>query len=215
MQHTLLIRRPFKYEFKRATLAIIFINVVIFALRIISPEIYKYLYYFCCMCPGLVEQEHYYWQFFTYMYMHLDLTHLLCNMLGLLCFGLQLERAIGTKEFVLFYHLCGIIGGLFSFLIYRLTGQMNTFLLGASGAIYAVLFGFAVCFPRSVICIWGLIPVPAPVLVLLYAIIEVGSQLLGRDASVAHMTHLFGFIAAWLYFVVRMGVHPLKVWKNK
>ena len=85
--------------------------------------------------------------------------------------------------------------------------------MGASGAIYSVLFFFFFFFPRSIIFIWGLIPVPAPVLVLIYALIEIGSQFLG-SSNVAHMTHLFGFLAAWLYFVIRMGIHPIKIWKD-
>ena len=34
-----------------------------------------------------------------------------------------------------------------------------------------------------------------------------------RD-GVAHSVHLAGFAFAWLYFVVRFGINPLKVWKN-
>ena len=74
-------------------------------------------------------------------------------MLGLLFFGLALEKAIGSKEFVLFYLVCGALSGFFSFLVYRFTGQYRVFLLGASGAIYSVLFAYAVFFPRSVIFI--------------------------------------------------------------
>ena len=69
-------------------------------------------------------------------------------------------------------------------------------------------------FPRSVIYIWGLIPVPSPLLVIIYAVVELGSQIIGAGGNVSHMTHLFGFLAAWLYFVIRMGIHPLKIWKD-
>ena len=68
-------------------------------------------------------------------------------------------------------------------------------------------------FPRSIIFIWGIIPVPAPIMVLGYAVIEFVSQFVG-SSNVAHMTHLAGFGFAWLYFVVRMGVHPVRVWKD-
>lgn len=134
-------------------------------------------------------------------------------MLGLLVFGLPLEKAIGSKEFCLFYMVTGALSGVFSYLVYKFTGYYNIVLLGASGAVYAVLFAYAVFFPRSIIYIWGFIPVPAPVMVLIYAIIELGSQFF-TTSNVAHMTHLFGFLAAWLYFVIRMRIHPLKIWKN-
>ena len=64
------------------------------------------------------------------------------------------------------------------------------------------------------ISIWGIIPVPAPLLVVIYAVIEVGSQFLGRNTGVAHLTHLTGFALAWIYLVVRMGLHPIKIWKD-
>lgn len=214
MKNKLLIRRPFPYVYKRATLGIIAINFLIFAIQFVSSELFKYVYFFGAMCPLNILKNHYYWQFFTYMFVHYDTSHIVFNMLGLLCFGLQLERAIGTREFVLFYLLCGTISGVLSYVVYYYTGQYNVFLLGASGAIYAVLFAYAVFFPRSVIFIWGVIPVPAPVLVLLYTLIEIGSQFLGRKPDVAHFTHLFGFLAALLYIIIRMGINPFKVWKK-
>ena len=144
---------------------------------------------------------------------HQNISHLFFNMVGLLIFGLSLERAIGSKEFLLFYLITGTLSGVFSFLVFKFTGQYRVFLIGASGAIYAVLFAYAVFFPRSIIYIWGIIPLPAPLMVVLYAIIELGSQFFSSD-NVAHLTHLFGFLSAWLYFVIRMGIHPVKVWKN-
>ena len=103
------------------------------------------------------------WQFFTYMFVHQGVSHIIFNMLALLFFGFSVEKAIGSKEFVLFYVVCGAIGGLLSFAVYYFTGSYNYFLMGASGSIYAVLFAYAVCFPRSVIYIWGIIPVPSPI----------------------------------------------------
>ena len=166
------------------------------------------------MSPKAVEHYHMYWQFISYMFMHGSFQHVFFNMLALLVFGFRLEKAIGSREFLLFYLLCGALSGFFSFLVYKYTGQMSVRLLGASGAVYAILFAYAVFFPRSVFFIWGIIPVPAPILVLIYALIELGSQFFGRGTNVAHMTHLFGFFAAWLYFVIRMGIHPVKIWKD-
>ena len=136
-------------------------------------------------------------------------------MIGLLSFGIFLERAIGSKEFLLFYLICGILTGVLSYFLYYFTGRANVRLIGASGAIYAVLFGYAVCYPRSIIFIWGIIPVPAPLLVLIYVLIAIFSQMFGYDKNVAHYAHLFGILAAWLYFVIRMGMHPIKIWKNE
>ena len=218
------LRRPFRYTFVNATLMIISLNVLMHLLLSMMPSLKPYL----ALNAVLVSKYHMYWQPLTYMFVHGGFSHLLFNMLGLLFFGIAVERAIGSKEFVLMYLLCGLSSGIFSLGVYYLmslqvmrAAGLNMIyallytptLVGASGAIYSMLLAYAVIYPTSRILIWGLIPVPAPVLVAAYALIELGSQFMG-SSNVAHLTHLFGFAAAWLYFVIRMGVHPLRVWKD-
>jgi len=203
------LRRPFKYIDFHASLYIIALNFIVFLLTYFMPQIKFYL----SLNVGLVVYRKMYWQFLTYMFIHQGFMHIFFNMLGLLFFGFAIEKAIGSKEFLLFYFVCGIASGLFSFIIYYFTGSYRTFLMGASGAIYAVLFAYAVCFPRSRLYVWGILPVPAPILVLAYAIIEVVEQFVS-SSNIAHMTHLFGSAAAWLYFLIRMGINPIKIWKN-
>lgn len=204
------LRKPFPYSYTRVTLSIILINIILY---LVTSMFYPKLTLYLSMCPAIVIQYKFYWQFLTYMFMHANMNHIVCNMLGILIFGLRLERAIGSKEFLLFYLLCGTLSGIFSFVIYYYTGNNGVLLLGASGALYAVLFAYAVFFPHTIIYIWGIIPVPAPIMVLIYAVVEFFSQFYGKD-STAHMTHLFGFVAAWLYLLIRMGINPLKVWKR-
>lgn len=213
-RNSFILRRPFPYVYRRTALFIILLNFCIFGLQFVYPELYRHVFVYSVMSPKAVEHYHMYWQFISYMFMHGSFQHVFFNMLALLVFGFRLEKAIGSREFLLFYLLCGALSGFFSFLVYKYTGQMSVRLLGASGAVYAILFAYAVFFPRSVFFIWGIIPVPAPILVLIYALIELGSQFFGRGTNVAHMTHLFGFFAAWLYFVIRMGIHPVKIWKD-
>lgn len=204
-------RKPFKYTFKNATLILILINVAVFFLTSFFPN----LTYYLALNPVFVLSGHYYFQFITYMFVHGNWQHLFFNMLGILVFGINLEKGLGSKEFVCLYLITGIFSGLLSFITYIFTNQAMVFLMGASGSLYAILFAYAVFFPRSIIYIWGIIPVPAPILVLAYAIIEAGSQLLGRGGNVAHMAHLFGFLGAWLYVRIRMGIKPLKVWRGR
>ena len=203
------LRRPFKYVDFHASLYIIIVNFLVYCMTFFMPQ----LKYYLSLNAGLVVYRKMFWQFFTYMFVHGGFTHILFNMLGLVFFGMAVEKAIGSKEFLLFYLICGLFSGLFSFIVYYFTGSYNVFLMGASGAIYAVLFAYAVCFPRSKLYVWGILPVPAPILVLAYAIIEIVEQFIS-SSNIAHMTHLFGFAAAWLYFLIRMGIHPIKIWKN-
>ena len=214
------LRKPFRYSFFNATLAIILVNV---AVHFLIGTFRLNKNFFGLSVVGFVY-NHQFWQLVTYMFVHGDLTHLFFNMLALFIFGVNLERTLGSKEFLLMYFAIGILSGLFSLGAYYAFGrfliangiQPYTFvisLIGASGAIYGLLFSYAVVFPRSIMYIWGILPVPAPIMVLGYAVIEFVSQF-ASSSNVAHMTHLAGFGFAWLYFVVRMGVNPILVWKD-
>jgi membrane associated rhomboid family serine protease len=164
------------------------------------------------MNPILVTQNGFIWQVFTYMFAHANFTHLLFNMLGLFFFGTQLERTLGSWEFLLFYLLTGLLAGLFSLVVYLLSGATSVFLLGASGAVYAILLAFAVYYPDARIFLFGIFPIRSPVLVMGYTAIELFSQLSNRGGNVAHLTHLAGFGFAYLYLLIRLNRNPYKIW---
>lgn len=205
------IRRPFRYEYWNAALILIGINLLVFLLTYIDPVFELLL----AMNPGHVLQDRMYWQLFTYQFVHGSVMHILSNMLGLLFFGMAVERRMGSKEFLLLYLLSGTLCGVFSLALYVLTGTWYVFLMGASGAIFAILLAYAVLYPDSVVYIWGIIPIPAPILVLGYAGLEVFYMIAGMNEGVAHSTHLIGFAVAWVYFLVRFGINPAKVWSRR
>ena len=203
------LRKPFKYTYKNAVLIIALINAGVFVFTSLFRNLSAYL----GLVPILVVEAQTYWQFFTYQFVHGDFFHLAFNMLALFFFGVPVERKIGTKEFILYYLLIGTIGGILSFLVYAATGFYTITLIGASGAIFGVLLLYAVLYPNSVIYIWGVIPVPAPLLILGYAVIELISIFSIGD-GVAHLTHFIGLIAGWVYIRIRFGIKPLKVWTS-
>jgi membrane associated rhomboid family serine protease len=198
-----LIRRPFRYSFRNLSIWLIAVNVAVFALEYLVPQVGSYL----AMTPILVLSGAF-WQPFTYMFAHANLTHLLVNMLGLLFFGPTVEKEMGSREFILYYLLTGFLAGVFSFAAYLFLGGAYIPLLGASGAVFAVLLAYATLEPNSQIFIWGIIPVRAPIMVLGYTLIELFSQVFGSSSSVAHLTHLAGFGFGWLFFLARFGVNP-------
>jgi membrane associated rhomboid family serine protease len=212
MKSMTILRKPFRYTYNNAAFILIGINVLCFFYKTIAPRQALTLF---AMIPVRVALEGYVWQLFTYMFFHSDIYHLLFNMLGLFFFGTQIEQRMGSREFLLFYLLSGFIAGLFSFAMYWFSGAYMVFLLGASGAIYAVLLAFAVYFPHAQIYVMGIIPVRAPILVLLYAGIELFSQVFNVRGGIAHLTHLAGFGAAFLYFVIRLGINPLSVFLDR
>jgi len=208
MANTIL-NKKFRYTYTNVTLKLIIINVAVFLLTMLVPRSYGYL----AMVPVYIVYRHWYWQVLTYMFVHGGFTHLLFNMLGLFIFGTPVERRIGSKEFLLFYLLTGVLSGVFSLISYVLAGT-NVVLVGASGAIYAILLAFAVLYPTARVFIFGILPVRAPVLVIGYTVLEIFNQITGSSQGVAHLTHLAGFAFAYLYFLFRLRINPIQEWRR-
>jgi membrane associated rhomboid family serine protease len=148
------------------------------------------------------------WTFVTYMFIHGGLSHIIFNMLGLFIFGTHVEKQMGSREFLLYYLVTGTFAGILSFVVYYVTRNYVVALMGASGALFAVELAYAVFFPQSIIYIWGIIPLRAPVMVLGYTALELIFSFTRQNSGVAHFTHLAGFAFGWLYFMVRFGVSP-------
>jgi membrane associated rhomboid family serine protease len=215
-----ILRRQFAYSYHNVTLYLIIANLIVFMImNVINGPVlqiregYLGIDSVLSMVPLLVNRG-FVWQFFTYMFAHASLSHLIFNMLGLLIFGTQVEREMGSKEFLLFYLINGVLAGVLSYVVYLLSGLELVHLLGASGALYAVMLAFATYYPNARLFIWGILPVRSVTLVLGYAAIAVFSQLSGAGGGVAHMTHLGGFIFAFLYFLIRFGHNPIRSWRN-
>ncbi|GHU37212.1 glpG protein [Spirochaetia bacterium] len=195
--------KTYSYSYKNTALVLIGITIAAFIMQQMVPI----SSYFLALNTTLVMSG-WVWQFVTYMFAHGGITHLLCNMLALFIFGVPVEREIGSKEFLLYYFTTGILAGIFSFIIYFLTGADNVFLLGASGAIFAVQLAYAILFPNSVIHIWGILPLREPVMVLGYTVLEIFLSFTGTQNGVAHLTHLPGFGVGWMYFITRLHRNP-------
>lgn len=134
------------------------------------------------------------WTILTYMFLHGGLMHLLFNMLGLYFFGPQVEAMIGSRRFTWLYFLSGLTGALASFIF-----SFGSPIIGASAGVFGVMMGFAHFWPHTPIHIWGIIPVPARLLVIITTVIAVYSGYTGRGGGVAHFAHLGGYAGAFLY----------------
>jgi membrane associated rhomboid family serine protease len=202
------LKRSFRYSYGNAVLYIILANVLAFALQWLFPAATYYL----AMIPDAALSG-WVWQFLTYMFAHGSISHILFNMLALFLFGTQVEQTLGTKEFLAYYFITGILAGVFSFGVYVLTGARYVMLLGASGAVFAVQLAYAALFPRSIIYLWGLLPLRAPIMVLGFTALELVFSITGLQNGVAHLTHLAGFGFGWLYFLIRFGKNPWRMFR--
>jgi membrane associated rhomboid family serine protease len=154
--------------------------------------------------PAILFQP---WGVFTYMFVHAGFMHILFNMIGLFFFGPRLEMQLGSKSFLNLYLLSGLGGAALSFVF-----AWQAAVVGASGAVFGVLLGFAYFWPRERIYIWGILPVEARWLVGVLAAVALYSGISGADSGVAHFAHLGGFVGGYAYLRWRKRKY-LQQWK--
>ena len=153
------------------------------------------------------------WQILTHMFMHGGFYHIFFNMYSLLMFGSILERSLGTKKYLIFYFVTGLGAAALHTGVEWLQARvfiangiaqayqqlLVTPTLGASGAIYGVLIGFAMLYPQArLTLIFPPIPMTAKWLVIIFAAIELFSGINGIQDGVAHFAHLGGMLFGWL-----------------
>lgn len=139
------------------------------------------------------------WQLVTYMFMHGGFGHLFFNMYTLFIFGSVLENVWGTKKFLTFYFVTGIGAALVNIGVQYLTGSF-ALTVGASGAIYGILMGYAMLYPDSrLTLLFPPVSMKAKWFVLIFAGIELLLGISNNPAdNVAHFAHLGGLVFAFL-----------------
>ncbi len=152
----------------------------------------------------------------TMQFLHGGWLHLLGNLLFLWIFANNIEDDLGRLVFLLFYLGGGVVAGLTQVAI----DPTSTIpMIGASGAIAAVLGGYIVLYPRARITslvflgfFYQLIDVPAIIVLGFWFVLQLidgiaSLGLSGTDGGVAIFAHIGGFVAglvaARLLLVVR------------
>ena len=157
------------------------------------------------------------------MFMHGGFWHIFFNMYTLVMFGTMVERYLGPKKFLLFYFVCGLgaaalhMGVQFlqmqSFMDSAALGHPNamqniasikmTPTVGASGAIYGLLIGYAMLFPESrMTLLFPPVTLSAKWMVVAFAVIELVTGVSGVNSGVAHFAHLGGMLIGYLLILM-------------
>jgi membrane associated rhomboid family serine protease len=140
------------------------------------------------------------WTSVSYMFVHFGLWHLVVNMYALYVFGPRLETVMGTRAFSLYYLWCGI-GGAVAHLLFVRTGV----LIGASAAVLGVMFGYAQQWPDEEVALFGVVPMRAWTMVMLFAATNLALGLLDAETATgtggwhAYLAHAGGLAFGWLY----------------
>jgi membrane associated rhomboid family serine protease len=143
---------------------------------------------------------------FTSMFMHGSIVHLGGNMLFLWIFGNNVEDSMGPVKFVVFY-LLGGLAALAGQTLVATGSEAAVPLVGASGAIAAVLGGYIVLYPRArvltvifIILFFTIIEVPALVVLGFWFVQQILfgawglSDPTGSGGGIAYFAHIGGFV---------------------
>lgn len=139
---------------------------------------------------------------FTTMFMHAGWFHLITNMWMLWVFGNNIEDRLGHLVYVLFYIAGGVLATLSHWVI---DPESQLPVIGASGAVAAVLGAYALTFPwvkvKTLVFVGIplLLDIPAFILLGLWMLLETAAGILqvrwGIAPGVAHWAHIGGFVA--------------------
>lgn len=187
---------------------LLIINVAVFFVQILGSEIIVsgdmalsqvLIKYFALIPIGVFSDTTFYpWQLITYQFMHGGFGHIFFNMFALWMFGMEIENMWGAKKFLTFYLLSGVVAGLCHLFISPLLGAAPAPTIGASGAVYAVLIGFALFFPERYIFLYFLIPIKAKYLIgflIVFEFLAINSA----HSNIAHLAHLGGALTGFLF----------------
>ena len=180
------------------------------ALMFLASQVYPMLYFQLRLIPALIPTRP--WTLVTYMFLHGGLAHIAFNMIALYFFGSRVEMRLGSRNFIWLYAISGMTGGLLS-----LAFTPYASIIGASGATLGVAFAFAYFWPRDRIFIWGVLPIEARWLVILYASADIFGGFSGARTGIAHFAHLGGFVGAWFYlwWINRRAMATRRAWQAK
>jgi membrane associated rhomboid family serine protease len=161
------------------------------------------------------------WRLLTYAFLHdtNSLWHIAFNMLLLWWFGSEMEDLYGPREFLAFYLTAAVAGGV----LYVLTPLVGLGTggpaLGASGAVTGVLVLSALHYPRRVIWLFFLLPVPIWLFVVFNVAQDAFALLSHKEGGVAVAGHLggaaFGLAYYKLHWRLTGALPELRAWRRR
>jgi len=189
-------RRPARMPI--VTGLIILVNGFVFLMELMGGDAFVTMW---SAIPAQIVTGHQWITLITSMFMHGSWMHIIGNMVFLWAFGPEIEDAMGHWRYLVFY----FAGGLVAMIAQVATDPHSTVpILGASGAIAAVMGAFLVTYPRdqirSLLFIFIFVRttfVPAALLIgfwFLVQLFDAGSVTTEQTGGVAYLAHVGGFI---------------------
>ena len=189
-------RRPTRFPL--ATAVIIALNVIAFALELSLGDAFVIRW---AAIPADIASGHHLLTIATSMFLHGSWLHIISNMVFLWAFGPAVEDLMTPRRYLGFY----VLGGLVAALAQIASAPASTVpILGASGAIAAVMGAFLVTYPRDrirsllvILVFVSVTYIPAALLIGVWFLIQflsLGSITAQSAGGVAYAAHVGGFI---------------------
>lgn len=144
-------------------------------------------------------------------FLHGGIAHVVLNMLMLLLIGKMVERVIGGGLYLLLYFVGAYAAALAEYIA---APNSMTPVIGASGAISAIIGSYVMLFPNKQPKNWG--PIPASIarplhLLVAWAALNLAIGFVAPDLGlgIAIWSHIGGFLAGLLL------VRPLLLWRYR
>ncbi len=188
---------------------LIIINVALFVVTLFThraPE-GSFLIRSLALHPEKALLGGYVWQLITYSFLHADFFHILFNMLVLFWFGREMEAFLGRRSFLGLYLVGAFVAGLAHSLAYVGATEPRP-VVGASGAVFAVLVLFACYFPNRHVLVFFFLPMKIKYLVALLIGANLMTALAG-GSDVAVLAHLGGAAYGFIYYRYRYAIESL------
>jgi len=204
----------FKSAFNRynnAHVQLIIVNVVIYLFLVVlflisgipgTEFVFEFIYKQFTIPSGLSEFITRPWTLITYMFAHsmTQILHILMNMLVLYWFGRLFVEYLGSDKLIALYLLGGLTGGVSYLLIYNLSPSFlgNAEMVGASGAIFAVVVGTAVLLPNYTFFLLLLGPVKIKYIAMFFVFSSLLYMRIGHNLG-GNIAHLGGALMGFIY----------------
>jgi membrane associated rhomboid family serine protease len=192
------------------TLILIIISVVISIIGFILTAIDEQnISYFALKGTNIMHGQ-YLWTLVTHMFVHGGFLHLFINMFVLYSLGIFCERIIGRKRFFWFYLISGIFAGILSVLLAyyfgnsywggRIFGDPDIYMVGASGAIFAIAGLYVILLPKAkfMIIFLPFFTLPAYIMIPLALFVMWGGSAI-FNWPIGNAAHFGGFLAGLVY----------------
>lgn len=189
--------------------ALIFVNIAVFIAEVVFDDAHLSRY-FAASSTDIFRRGHV-WQLLTAPFLHDDGNpfHIIWNMLFLWMAGREVESLYGSREFTVMYLAAGVVSTLCwalidAFALGGLAREGRIEMLGASGAVMAVVVIYTLYNPRREVLLFFVFPVEMWLLLVIYLGCDfffLMQQLNGVPSrmGVAFAGHLGGAAFGYLY----------------